>query len=127
MTQHATSQKDSVVSKLMLNVLFKAVLSLPKSDELAELKQNMKGSMLPMLHRGVSSDLVAALLALAQTANLKIQAGEIRQACERTKAYYDGIKALELQAVPLPLDVPVVSVGSKKRQSTGRNLETTQA
>jgi hypothetical protein len=113
--------RDSVVSKMMLNVLFKAVLEL-QGDDAEEKRSTMKNHItqpiLTMLGTGRSSDLMSGVLALAQTAQIKIHAPQVTQACERTKAFYDGIKALELQAAA-EAGAAANSNGSKKR--TGRS------
>ena len=111
------AMRDSVVSKMMLNVLFKAVLNLQGDD--AEKNRNtmqdqITKDILKMLGTGRSSDLMSGVLALAQTAQIKIPASQVAQACERTKAFYDGIKALELQAAA-EAGAAANSNGSKKR------------
>jgi hypothetical protein len=109
--------RDSFVSKMMLNVLFKAVLEL-QGDDAEEKRSTMKDQItqhiLTMVGTGRSSDLISGVLALAQTAQIKIPASNVAQACERTKAFYDGIKALELQAAA-EAGAAANSNGSKKR------------
>ena len=110
------AMRDSVVSKMMLNVLFKAVLEL-QGDAAKKNSNTMKDQItediLKMLGTGRSSDLMSGVLALAQTAEIKIDASKVAEACERTKAFYDGIKALELQAAAEA--GAAANRGSKKR------------
>jgi hypothetical protein len=64
------------------------------------MKESVKSDMLMMLGTGSSSDLISAVLTLAQTADMRLHPSAVSAACERVKAFYDGIKALELQAPP---------------------------
>jgi hypothetical protein len=115
--------RDSVVSKTMLNVLFKAVLGL-QGDEAQNNRDEMKGDikqhMLTMLGSGKSSDLISCVLALAQTAQMRLEAPKVAEACEREKAFYDGIKALELQA-SVPTSVPT-NTTKRDRAAGGSKL-----
>jgi hypothetical protein len=57
--------KDSIVSKLMLNLLLKAVLSLDGAEQKqkqADMKQHMQREILTMLGQGKSSDLIGAVV-----------------------------------------------------------------
>jgi len=78
--------KDSIISKLMLDLLFKAILSLKgdREDErpfTPKMKEDMKSEILKMLGLGWSSDLIGALLKLAETAQLRIQSDSISKVC----------------------------------------------
>ncbi len=55
--------KDSIVSKLMLNLLLKAVLSLDGAEQKqAEMKEQMEREIRLMLEQGQSSDLIGAVV-----------------------------------------------------------------
>ena len=57
--------KDSIVSKLMLNLLLKAVLSLDGAEQKqkqAKMKEHMKPEIIAMLGLGQSSDLIGAVV-----------------------------------------------------------------
>jgi len=79
----ALALKDSIVSKLMLDLLFKAILSLPSltKEETDGMKKDVHRDMLTMLGLGWSSDLIGALLKLAETLQLRIPSNIISKVC----------------------------------------------
>ena len=91
------------------------------------MKDDIKPQIIMLLRVASSSDLIGAVLGLAQTADFlggeqRIQADVITSACKRAHALYDGIKALELQAVqPLMLGSPAQPKGKRLSLSHSRD------
>ena len=118
--------KDTGVSKVLLNVLFGSVLELKTQEEAKkEMKEKMKPEIIHLLNRARSSDLIGAVLDLAKTADFlggegRIQANVITSACKRAQAFYDGIKALELQAIQ-PLSPGAEPTGKRLSLSGSRD------
>jgi len=119
--------RDSVVSKSLLDALFKAVLALKgKEKEAQAMKDAIKPEIIMLLRMASSSDLIGAVLSLAQTADFlggeeRIQANVITAACKRAHAFYDGVKALESQAAqPLSCPAPVEPKGKRLSLSNPR-------
>ena len=94
--------KDSLVSKLMLNVVFRAVIALKGNKAEGErnsMDETIRAEMIKMLETGEeSSDLVGGILMMAKTAELRLPARQVATACQRAKTWYDGIMYLEAQA-----------------------------
>ena len=122
--------RDSVIARLTLNVLFQAVRSAQTEnrDQQAqkvktENKEKIKSEMQKMLSKGLSSDLIGAILQMARTAELSISANYVSENCRRVKAFYEGIKALEHRASGDSDAVIPKAVPRRKRSASNAQLQ----
>ena len=124
------AMRDSVIARLTLNVLFQAVRSAQTEnrDQQAqkvktENKEKIKSEMQKMLSKGLSSDLIGAILQMARTAELSISANYVSENCRRVKAFYEGIKALEHRASGDSDAVIPKAVPRRKRSASNAQLQ----